>query len=95
MNIQSIWNNALHLVGYDWWVKVTTDRPHCTYYFGPFVTKIEAATNKSGYIEDLESELAAVVRVEIARDRPVQLTIKHESEDLDRSNMSSQLIVDN
>ncbi len=89
MNIQDIWSDALHLVGQAWWVEITTDRPHCIYYFGPFVTEIEATANKSGYVEDLESELAEGIQVTIERGRPAQLTIEHESEDLCRSSLES------
>lgn len=78
MNIQDIWNSALHLVGQAWWVKITTELPHCTYYFGPFATTIDADASKSGYVEDLESELAQGIHVSIERCKPVQLTIDYE-----------------
>lgn len=75
MKIQSIWSDLLHLLGRAWWVEINTERPHCTYYFGPFATQHEADTTKSGYIEDLESELAEGIRVAIKRCKPAQLTI--------------------
>jgi hypothetical protein len=78
MNIQDIWSNALHLVGQAWWVEIITDRPSCTYYFGPFATAVEADAAKSGYIEDLESESAQGIRVAIKRCKPVQITIDNE-----------------
>ncbi len=79
MNIQDIWSSALHLVGQAWWVEVTTDLPHCTYYFGPFATAVEADAAKAGYVEDLESESAQGIKVAIKRCKPAQITIDHES----------------
>jgi hypothetical protein len=79
MNIQDIWSSALHLVGQAWWVKITTDRPHCVYYFGPFTTAVEADNAKAGYIEDLESESAQGIQVSIERCKPSQLTIEYET----------------
>jgi hypothetical protein len=78
MNIQDIWSSALHLMGQAWWVEITTDRPHCTYYFGPFATAVEADESKAGYIEDLESESAQGMQVAIKRCKPVQMTIDYE-----------------
>jgi hypothetical protein len=78
MNIQDIWSSALHLMGQAWWVEITTDRPHCTYYFGPFATAVEADDAKAGYIEDLEAESAQGIQVAIKRCKPVQMTIDYE-----------------
>ncbi len=58
-----------------WWVKIQTDRPCCIYYFGPFDSAIEAQTNRSGYIEDLEDESAQGISASIELDRPQLLTI--------------------
>ena len=79
MNIQDIWSSALHLVGQAWWVEITTDRPHCTYYFGPFTSAVEADEAKAGYVEDLESESAQGIQVAIKRCKPVQMTIDYEA----------------
>ncbi len=79
MNIQDIWSSALHLVGQAWWVKITTAQPHCTYYFGPFATAVEADEAKAGYIEDLEGEQAQGIQVAIERCKPQQITIEHEA----------------
>jgi Domain of unknown function (DUF1816) len=79
MNIQDIWSSALHLVGQAWWVEITTDRPHCTYYFGPFTTAVEADDAKAGYIEDLEGESAQGIHVAIKRCKPAQITIDYEA----------------
>lgn len=78
MNIQDIWSSALHLMGQAWWVEITTARPHCTYYFGPFATAVEADEAKAGYIEDLESESPQGMQVTIKRCKPVQMTIEHD-----------------
>jgi hypothetical protein len=80
MNIQDIWSNALQLVGQAWWVEITTEKPHCIYYFGPFTTEVEADAAKSGYIEDLESESAQGIRVNIKRCKPTEITIDCETE---------------
>ncbi len=96
MNIQDIWSSALHLVGQAWWVEITTERPHCTYYFGPFATAVEADEAKAGYIEDLEGEAAQGIAVAIKRCKPTQLTIDHEAVVQDnyvqnKTSMSGQL----
>jgi hypothetical protein len=78
MNIQDIWSSALHLVGQAWWVEITTERPHCTYYFGPFTTAVEADAAKAGYVEDLETESAQGIQVAIKRCKPVQMTIDYD-----------------
>jgi Domain of unknown function (DUF1816) len=79
MSIQDIWSSALHLVGQAWWVEITTQRPHCTYYFGPFTTAVEADAAKGGYVEDLESESAQGIQVAIKRCKPVQITVDYEA----------------
>jgi hypothetical protein len=78
MNIQDIWSNTLQLVGQAWWVEITTDKPHCIYYFGPFSSLVEAETSKTGYIEDLENEEAQGIHVIIKRCKPTEMTIEHE-----------------
>jgi hypothetical protein len=78
MNIQSIWSSLLHQIGRAWWVKITTESPRCCYYFGPFSSKIAADRAQTGYIEDLESELAQGIQVSIERCRPAELTIDYE-----------------
>jgi Domain of unknown function (DUF1816) len=78
MNIQSIWSSLLHQIGRAWWVKITTESPHCCYYFGPFASKIAADLAQAGYVEDLESELAQGIQVSIERYRPDELTIDYD-----------------
>lgn len=58
-----------------WWVKITTEVPKCTYFFGPFDSFAEANQLQSGYIEDLKEEKAQGVMVEIQQAEPKQLTI--------------------
>jgi hypothetical protein len=82
MNIQDLWSDMLNFFGKAWWVEITTDRPHCIYYFGPFATKHQADLTQSGYIDDLASESAEVTQVIIKRGKPVELTIYDESEDV-------------
>jgi hypothetical protein len=90
MNIQDIWSSALHLVGQAWWVEITTERPHCTYYFGPFATAVEADAAKSGYVEDLEAESAQGIQIAIKRCKPVQLTIDRDANGQDDYNSISK-----
>lgn len=59
----------------DWWVEVTTDKPRCRYYFGPFTDFVEARTAHFGYVEDLVSEDAKGIAVKIKRCKPEQLTV--------------------
>ncbi|WP_309731028.1 DUF1816 domain-containing protein [Chamaesiphon sp. OTE_75_metabat_556] len=89
MNIQDLWSSALHLMGQAWWVEITTDRPHCSYYFGPFATAVEADEAKAGYIEDLESESAQGIQVAIKRCKPVQMTIDYDSQETALENYDS------
>jgi Domain of unknown function (DUF1816) len=80
MNIQDILSNALQLVGQAWWVEITTAKPHCVYYFGPFTSAVEADNAKAGYVEDLEGESAQGIRVNIKRCKPTEITIDCETE---------------
>ena len=95
MNIQDIWSSVLNTIGQAWWVEISTERPHCTYYFGPFASAVEADTAKAGYIEDLEGEFAQGIQVAIKRCKPVQMTIDYEAADRDtyhtsKNSMSGQ-----
>ena len=81
MNIQTIWSRILQFLGRAWWVKITTEQPNCTYYFGPFATGNEADAAKAGYVEDLESESATGIYVSIKqRCQPTYLTIDRTGE---------------
>jgi hypothetical protein len=65
----------------DWWVKIDTETPQCTYYFGPFDSAKEAKLTQSGYIEDLEQEGAKGIAVKILQDQPFILTIYEDEGD--------------
>ena len=67
--------NALQLLGKAWWVEIVTETPHCTYYFGPFVSAKEANTAKVGYLEDLQNEGAQEIKVVVKRCKPENLTL--------------------
>lgn len=58
-----------------WWVKIATEMPHCTYYFGPFDSVTEANETQPGYVEDLEREGAKGITVDISQSQPKTLTI--------------------
>ena len=58
-----------------YWIEVITDKPICTYYFGPFFTRKGANLAQSGFIEDLETENAEITKVEVKRCQPQELTI--------------------
>jgi Domain of unknown function (DUF1816) len=73
--IGEIWTNALDLVGQAWWIEISTAEPKCTYYFGPFANEGIANLARAGYIEDLESENAQVMQVQVKRCKPNRLTI--------------------
>lgn len=61
-----------------WWVKINTEMPQCTYFFGPFDNVTEAQSTQGGYIEDLKQEGAEGIHIDIARYQPELLTIYEE-----------------
>ena len=61
-----------------WWIKITTAKPDCIYYFGPFDSQVKAALAQYGYIEDLREEGARGISIEIRQERPKLLTICEE-----------------
>lgn len=65
-----------------WWVKIITAKPHCTYYFGPFESFSEAKTAYPGYVEDLESEAAEGIIVNIKSCKPEVLTAFNGEEEI-------------
>ncbi|MDF5733315.1 MAG: DUF1816 domain-containing protein [Rhizonema sp. PD38] len=65
-----------------WWVEISTAKPHCIYYFGPFQNLKEAETIYPGYVEDIESEAAQEIVVKINRCNPDVLTVFDEEETL-------------
>jgi hypothetical protein len=61
-----------------WWVKVDTQSPSCTYYFGPFDSCEEARSHHQGYVQDLQREGAQNITYSIEQYCPQQLTISEE-----------------
>ncbi|MGB3137628.1 MAG: DUF1816 domain-containing protein [Nodosilinea sp.] len=59
----------------DWWVKIETGEPACTYYFGPFYQKEEAKLSQAGYVDDLIEEGAKEIIVRVERAYPSQFTV--------------------
>ncbi len=59
----------------DYWAEVTTQCPHCIYYFGPFQSFVEAKAACPGYVDDLKSEGALGIEVVVKRCHPDVLTI--------------------
>ncbi len=59
----------------DWWIKVQTSTPLCTYYFGPFESRLQATYHQEGYIQDLTEEGASEISLEIEKSQPIVLTI--------------------
>ncbi len=78
--IKEFFLKLLSFMGMAFWVEIQTEHPTCTYYFGPFMTEAEAAIAHKGYLEDLESEAASGIKVQIKRLRPRQLTMFEEKE---------------
>ncbi|AFY96739.1 DUF1816 domain-containing protein [Chamaesiphon minutus] len=74
--ISEIWTNVLDFFGQAWWVEVVTNRPRCTYYFGPFADAEAANRAIMGYIQDLENESAQGIQTQIKRCKPDRLTIE-------------------
>jgi hypothetical protein len=58
-----------------WWIKVDTQTPTCTYYFGPFDSYLEATHHQGDYLDDLYLEGATHIQVSIERSCPKVLTI--------------------
>ncbi|MDX2096417.1 MAG: DUF1816 domain-containing protein [Leptolyngbyaceae cyanobacterium bins.59] len=78
--MKEILTGLLQTLGLAWWVEILTEKPNCTYYFGPFPNAEAAREAQFGYVEDLQQEGAQGIKVNIKRCRPEKLTI---SEDLD------------
>lgn len=58
-----------------WWIKIDTQSPSCTYYFGPFDSQEEARSHYQDYLLDLQMEGAEGITYSIEQSRPQQLTI--------------------
>lgn len=73
-----VFDKILNLLTKDWWIEISTDTPHCVYYFGPFTKKDDATKAETGYVEDLTQEGAAVLKLSvIKRPTPAQLTVDY------------------
>ncbi|NET01318.1 MAG: DUF1816 domain-containing protein [Sphaerospermopsis sp. SIO1G2] len=72
-------------LGLAWWVEIITQNPSCTYYFGPFISSVDANSASIGYVEDLEAEGAQGIVVNVKRCKPYVLTIAEDlGERIDR-----------
>ena len=80
MFMKNLWLSLLSLLGLAYWVEITTEAPHCTYYFGPFMNYREANEYHDGYVEDLKAEDAQDIQVSIKQCKPQELTLFDESE---------------
>ena len=69
-----------------WWIKVVTQEPSCTYYFGPFDSATEAQLIQAEYIQDIQEERAEGISAQIQQCQPQQLTI------FDEDSEATQLI---
>ena len=58
-----------------WWVRIKTENPEYTYYFGPFENRAIARSKQPGFIEDLRTENAVVSHCTVERCAPPQPTI--------------------
>ncbi|BAZ30612.1 hypothetical protein NIES4074_30730 [Cylindrospermum sp. NIES-4074] len=90
--MKTIWHNLkegliniFNNLGLAWWVEIVTQNPRCTYYFGPFLSSFEATLASKGYVEDLETEGAVGIAVNVRRFKPGTLTIAEDlGERIDR-----------
>lgn len=90
--MKTIWHNLKeglislsNGLGLAWWVEIVTQNPRCTYYFGPFLSSVEATSASKGYVEDLETEGAQGIIVNVKRCKPYVLTIAEDlGERIDR-----------
>ena len=78
-----MWTSLLQVLGLAWWVEIKTDKPRCTYYFGPFASSGEAQAAKPGYVEDLERERAEGIHVSLKRGKPGALTLYEDAPESD------------
>lgn len=79
--MKEILTRILNALGKAYWVKIETNQPSCTYYFGPFFNNKDAQSAQAGYLEDLSQEGAVDMKVDIKRCKPTELTILAEQEE--------------
>lgn len=90
--MQTLWHNfkeglisLSNGLGLAWWVEIVTQNPSCTYYFGPFISSVDATVASEGYVEDLKNEGAQGIVVNVRRCKPYVLTIAEDlGERIDR-----------
>lgn len=80
--MQKILTRLPKYIASEYWIKVTTAKPSCTYYFGPFLTRKEAKLAQPGFLEDLETENAEGIKAEIRSSHPKELTVFDELNDI-------------
>ncbi|OLP16029.1 hypothetical protein BST81_23515 [Leptolyngbya sp. 'hensonii'] len=78
--MKDIYTGVLQVLGLAWWVEVKTDKPRCTYYFGPFESAESAQSAQGGYVEDLEKEGAQGIAVDVKRCKPSSLTVGEDAD---------------
>ncbi len=61
-----------------WWVKIDTNLPRCTYFFGPFTSSGEAQLHRPGYFDDLFAEGAEGIEIVVEQGDPQVLTIEED-----------------
>jgi len=79
---KTTFKRLLRIMNRKYWIKVTTVKPSCTYYFGSFLNRESARLAQPGFIEDLENENAQGIKAEIKLCQPQKLTLCDESTDL-------------
>ncbi len=73
----------LNGLGLAYWIEIRTDRPVCTYYFGPYSRQSSATAALRGFTDDLRQEGAEIISSRIERRRePEQLTVTEDWGDL-------------
>ncbi|MEY2984706.1 MAG: hypothetical protein RLZZ568_1323 [Cyanobacteriota bacterium] len=80
--MKELWLRFLSQLGLAYWVEITTSHPHCTYYFGPFISRASADDAHLGYVEDLKGEGAQDIQIVIKQCKPTDLTIFDEADDV-------------
>lgn len=85
MNLMRFWETLetaltfiLDQLGLAWWIEIVTVSPCCVYYFGPFAIDKQAEFHQRGYLEDLQTESAGVIAVNIKQCKPPKITVCEE-----------------
>ncbi|MEB3338812.1 MAG: DUF1816 domain-containing protein [Leptolyngbyaceae bacterium] len=86
--MKEVLTSFLDTLGLAWWVEITTAKPDCKYYFGPFSSAKEAKSAQPGYVEDLQQEGAQGIEMNVKRCKPERITISNEADDWTREETS-------